>query len=415
MDKVNKTDGDEKQAAIQKMKAAKKEVDRLGSPEKLEEYRKGGLEIVSRAFNEGDVGSYNVLSNAALSQRDMVTDEQRAFIRDASPDVQKEIIEEERQEAREEEVRKTQKEGRQIVRDARKKRQAAEANKIRDEVDTMFKGGDFAESNADLLEKIKKSGGKMDVAGKERETKTAEQQYDVLKDMIRAQVEEKLKAKGLNLEGQDKLLDESAAKLSGNAQAKLKQDEKLDKRHEEQNEKARRKGDKGSVHDYLEQEEAQIKAQGLEEVAKAMYTKIVAQGGYEDENGTRHLAKNADQARQLTQRLMQRYMHRQTGVDQFGWPIRANPGLDSQSTEDIATKVSLDAQEATKQQYNMLIGKGLSSQQAMYQVVLETQQIASVFLQQLQGIRTQQNRAERNNADLWQAINLGQTNLNGGR
>ncbi|WP_422930858.1 hypothetical protein [Singulisphaera sp. PoT] len=412
LEEANNTEGEDRKFWAAQMKGSKKELDRLKGPEGLEEFKTMGIEAVTKAMTEGDLGAYNQLQTAVGQAPDLFTKEQQNYIRDASPETKKRVEKEEREEAAEQEKSKNKHEAEQITREASKKRQAKEADKIRDEIDSMAKGGDFTKSNSDLIDKIKKSGGMLEVAGKPRETKTAEQQYDVLKDLIRAQVEEKLKEKGFDLKGQEKLLDTSSATLAGNAQTKRKEEDRVAQEHKEKNEATRRQNAVEQNRDYLEQEEAQIKGQGLQELAAREYAMVMAQGGYKNAKGGWHKLSGEDDARGEVQRRLKGYMHRQIGKDRDGNVLRANPNLGEQGTEDIALKLSLDAQKGVKDQFSLLMGKTNNATVAMQQILMQTQAAVFAISQQLNGINANTGQLERNMHQIQRSMNAGQTNLN---
>jgi len=110
-------------------------------------------------------------------------------------------------------------------------------------------------------------------------------------------------------------------------------------------------------------ENAAIQSSGVDKMAEAMLGQIGAQGGIQDNQG-RVRRMNEDQQFDFVQRQVDRWLHRQTGEDQFGRAVHANAGMGPEQTMDLAMRITALARLQLEQDMIGQSGQGLTQQQA---------------------------------------------------
>jgi hypothetical protein len=143
-----------------------------------------------------------------------------------------------------------------------------------------------------------------------------------------------------------------------------------------------------------ESREAGITEGGYVEQAEALLAQIRHQGGVH--GGGRIQRMTAEQHEPYVEEQLERYLHRQIGLDQRGQPVYANPELGGEATGLLATHI---ASWAT-QQYGQRIAtmsQQMGAAQAAAAASEQTSAIVAQLAKRVSGVEDQARRTRSNN------------------
>jgi hypothetical protein len=289
---------------------------------------------------------------------------------------------------------------------AKKKAEEALVAPARPVISAFVKGNDLADVAANDLKDLSKRGG-ADVGGK-FVAMDEQQQLEFIQKRIKELIEGELEGRGLLNTATSAVAGTTATTVTGQAQAKFDAIAARTKAAADKHKPLT------SVEKANDAEDAAIKASGIDVMTEQLLAQTRARGGAVDRNGN-FQKMTPDQITAYVNRQVEKYLHRQVGVDRFGQAQHANPGMGREDTEDLAVRITSRANDRFQKDMANLGGQGLNQQQMTQRIVSDTQALLVQMANKVRRIESGNAQLHAENQRIRQFMGApGPTNLNMG-
>ncbi|AGA28377.1 hypothetical protein [Singulisphaera acidiphila] len=224
----------------------------------------------------------------------------------------------------------------------------AQSEKAKPVIDAFVKGKDLAGIAAQVLGDIQRE----KVAGPDGKPMDGQQQIEFIQNQIRSVIEEELKSRELLNAGSGKAAAAVATSLAGQAPHVLKGQQDHAKKFELESTRKQ-------IDQLVKNEDASIKASGIDKAATEMAAYLKAEGGTVVNGQFRQM--NESQQIEFIKDQVARFLHRPMGLDKHGRTVFANPRMDAETTDNIATKVAVGAKSDLDQRMASMAGANMNN------------------------------------------------------
>lgn len=164
--------------------------------------------------------------------------------------------------------------------------------------------------------------------------------------------------------------------------------------------KVQKELDKGVIGRRNAEENASIKSSGVDVMAAELLGRVRSQGGDLDSSGNFRRIAPEDQFAYVQSQAAQ-FLHRPIGQDQYGRPVRANPGMNAEQTQEVAGRITAQGSELLNQQMASLAGQNLTETQKLQQSVANLQSVMAGLQGQLRSVQANGRAIDRGTRQLY--------------